>query len=59
MAAFNEAVEEYGLPEHVHSDLGGKNVEVWRFRTEQHSSESSVITGSSTHNEHIECYRGV
>ena len=48
------AVDEYGLPECVRSDLGGENVEVWRFMIEQHSSESSVITGSSTHNERIE-----
>ena len=48
------AVDEYGLPERVWSDLGGENVEVWRFMIEQHSSESSVITGSSTHNERIE-----
>ena len=54
MVAFNEAVDEYGLPERVRSDLGGENVEVWRFMIEQHSSESSVITGSSTHNERIE-----
>ena len=54
MVAFNEAVDEYGLPERVRSDLGGENIEVWRFMIEQHSSESSVITGSSTHNERIE-----
>ena len=54
MVAFNEAVDEYCLPERVRSDLGGENVEVWRFMIEQHSSESRVITGSSTHNERIE-----
>ena len=42
------------MPQKVCSDLGGENVEVWRFMVEHHSSESAVITGSSTHNERIE-----
>ena len=52
--AFEEAVATYGIPSRVRSDLGGENVDVWRYMIEQHSSESAVITGSSTHNERIE-----
>ncbi len=29
-------------------------MEVWRYMVEQHSSDSAIITGSSTHNEWIE-----
>lgn len=42
------------LPSHIRSDLGGENVDVWRYMIEQHSNQSAVITGSSTHNERIE-----
>ena len=51
---FMEACGVHGLPQKVHSDLGGENVEVWRYIVEQHTSNSAVITGSSTHNERIE-----
>ena len=53
LSAFMDAVYIHGLPEHIRSDLGGENVQVWRFMVEQRGS-SSVITGSSTHNERIE-----
>lgn len=52
--SFTAAVHAYGLPCRIRSDLGGENVEVWRYMVEQHSSDSAVITGSSTHNERIE-----
>ena len=52
--AFVDAVYVHGLPERIRSDLGGENVAVWRFMIEQHGTVSSVITGSSTHNERIE-----
>lgn len=52
--AFMEACSMHGLPQKVRSDLGGENVEVWRYMVEQHMSHSAVITGSSTHNERIE-----
>ena len=52
--AFEEAIATYGIPSRVRSDLGGENVDVWRYMIEQHNSESAVITGSSTHNERIE-----
>ena len=51
---FTKAVEQYGLPQKVRSDLGGENVDVWRFLIAQHNNEEVVITGSSTHNERIE-----
>lgn len=54
LSTFQTAVRNYGLPSRVRSDLGGENVEVWRYMTQQHSSFTSVITGSSTHNERIE-----
>ena len=54
LSLFVSAVRSYGLPEKVRSDLGGENVDVWRYMVEQHGSSSSVITGSSTHNERIE-----
>ena len=54
LLSFTKAVQENGLPTYVRSDLGGENVDVWRFVVEQHSSPSAVITGSSTHNERVE-----
>lgn len=38
----------------MRTDLGGENVDIWRYMVEEHESESAVITGSSTHNERIE-----
>ena len=55
LSAFSGAVHRYGVPLRVRSDLGGENVDVWRFMIAQHNGdESVVITGSSTHNERIE-----
>ena len=54
ISAFESAVHTHGLPNRIRSDLGGENVDVWRYMIEQHSSYSAVITGSSTHNERIE-----
>lgn len=54
LANFQGAVSQYGLPSRVRSDLGGENVNVWRYIVEQQSQQSAVITGSSTHNERIE-----
>ena len=54
MSCFTDAVSKYGVPDQVRSDLGGENVDVWRYMVEQHSSSSAVLTGSSTHNERIE-----
>ena len=54
VAGFCDAVSKYGLPECIRSDLGGENIEVWRYMIQEHSSHSAVVTGSSTHNERIE-----
>ena len=54
LSFFKKAVRKYGMPEKVRTDLGGENVDIWRYMVEEHESESAVITGSSTHNERIE-----
>ena len=51
---FSDAVESHGLPSRIRTDLGGGNVEVWRYMVEQHASRHAVITGPSAHNERIE-----
>ena len=53
-AFFTKAVDEFGLPQKICTDLGGENTEVWRYMIEQHSSNATVITGASTHNQRIE-----
>ena len=52
--AFMNAASSYGIPEKVRSDLGGENLEVWRYMIEHHRSDRAVVVGSSTHNERIE-----
>ena len=54
LSAFQSAVAAYGLPSRVRSDFGGENVDVWTYVAECHHNSSSVITGSSTHNERVE-----
>ena len=54
LSLFVKGVQSYGLPERVRSDLGGENVDIWRYMVEQHGSSTAVITGSSTHNERVE-----
>ena len=54
LTAFLSAVQRHGLPERLRTDLGGENVDAWRYMVEQHASTSAVITGSSVHNERIE-----
>jgi len=49
LSAFAGAIHTHGLLNRIRSDLGGENVDVWRYMIEQHSSYSVVITGSSTH----------
>jgi len=55
MSNFSDAVSKYGVPDQDGTDLGGENVEVWRYMVEQHSSSLAVLTGALTHNERIEC----
>ena len=54
LRSFTDAVADYGIPEKVRTDLGGENVEVWRYMIHAHNSDRSVVVGSSTHNERIE-----
>jgi hypothetical protein len=54
LSSFCDGVTSYGVPDRVRSDRGGENIDVWRYMLEQHQSGSSVIVGSSTHNERIE-----
>ena len=54
LSLFTQAVELYGLPDKVRSDLGGENVDVWRYMIAAHYDDRVVITGSSTHNVRIE-----
>ncbi len=54
LVAFNKGVELYDIPQKLRTDLGGENVAIWRLMVHHHSSNSSVITGSSVHNERIE-----
>ncbi len=54
LKGFIEATESYEMPQKIRTDKGGENVQIWRNMIRCHSSESSVITGSSCHNERIE-----
>ena len=54
LSLFTSAVNKLGLPYKIRTDLGGENVELWRYMIEQHADDSAIITGSSTHNERIE-----
>ena len=52
---FAKAVSQFGLPDRVRSDYGGENVRVWQYMISSHHQDSStVITGSSVHNERVE-----
>ena len=54
LSCFESAVERFGLPNKVHSDLDGENSRVWRYMIEAHLSQRVVVTGASTHNQRIE-----
>ena len=52
---FCEGVSRFGLPDHIRSDHGGENIDVWRSMIASHDFDyTCVITGSSVHNERIE-----
>ena len=48
ISSFYETTCAYGVPDKVQSDLGGENIDVWRYMVEQRQSESAVLVGSST-----------
>ena len=55
VSLFKKGVSNYGLPVQIRSDHGSENVDVWRFMIAAHNHDySSVISGSSTHNQRIE-----
>lgn len=52
---FLDGISLYGLPEHIRSDHGSENVSIWRYMIASHNYDySSVLTGSSVHNERVE-----
>ena len=52
---FGDGVSQFGLPDSIRSDHGGENVAVWRYMILTHNGDySSVLTGSSVHNERVE-----
>ena len=56
LESFTAAVQMYGLPRRLRTDLGGENVDAWDYMVALHGDdESTIITGSSVHNERIEC----
>lgn len=54
LSRFEGGVTDYGLPSRIRTDRGGENVAVWQYMMRQHNNTTSVIVGSSTHNERIE-----
>lgn len=57
---FQAGVYQFGLPNTIRSDHGGENVGVWRYMILTHNGDySSVITGSSVHNERERLWRDV
>ena len=52
---FTEGVSQFGLPDMVRSDCGGENVRMWQYMISAHHQDyTTVITGSSVHNQRVE-----
>ena len=52
---FVAAMQRFGLPSRVRSDMGGENLLVAQYMVQHRgSNRKSMITGSSTHNQRIE-----
>lgn len=52
---FLDGISQFGIPDCVRSDHGGENVGIWRYMILTHNGDfSSVVTGSSVHNERVE-----
>ena len=55
LRCFEEAVSTYSVPSRVRCDYGVENADVARFMLEtQGTGHSSIITGSSVHNQRVE-----
>lgn len=55
LKSFKNGISIYGIPCKVRSDYGGENIDVWRFMIASHGLDyTSVISGSSVHNERVE-----
>ena len=55
LESFTAAIQMYGLPRRLRTDLDGENVDAWDYMAALHGDdESTIITGSSVHNERIE-----
>ena len=54
LEAFLERTSMFGVPVHVRSDYGGKNMQVWGYMLSSFNDPTSIITGSSVHNKRIE-----
>ena len=53
---FQRATTVFGVPSRVQSDRSGENVSVCEYMIRHHGTDrASHITGSSIHNQHIEC----
>ena len=56
LESFTAAIQTYGLPRRLRTDLGGENVDAWDYMVAlQGGGESTIITGSSVHYKKIEC----
>ena len=56
LSVFQHGVRRYGLPSRIRCDHVGENTQVASFMLQHRGlNRNNVITGSSTHNQRIEC----